>query len=148
MTFHSPLEDKQVKISIVGFVDDTTAITAAPPGSTMTELLRRTAKDAQLWNDLLFTSGGKLEISKCGYHTIYYDFNNSGLPKLIHQEPPPLQVTNSQGQTIPVKPKNNYTPQKYLGHYKCLAGNSNTQFQVVLKTAQKLSEDISKCPVS
>ena len=38
--------------------------------------------DAQLWYDLLFVSGGKLELPKCGYHLVYFDFDDAGLPQM------------------------------------------------------------------
>jgi hypothetical protein len=38
------------------------------------------AANAQLWNDLLHVSGGLLEVSKCSYHILYFDFRPSGTP--------------------------------------------------------------------
>ena len=37
-------------------------------------------------NDLLWTSGGKLELPKCGYHTVYYTFKPDGTPILHHKK--------------------------------------------------------------
>ena len=61
-------------ITIVGFVEDTTVITGGTQHSQIEQLLKRVQHDADLWNQLLRASGGKLELSKCGYHIIYYDF--------------------------------------------------------------------------
>ena len=58
MEFVSPTGDITFKLTIIGYVDDTAVISSAPPGSSMKTLLDRTASDAQLWNDILFTSGG------------------------------------------------------------------------------------------
>ena len=38
--------------------------------------------DAQLWHDILWVTGGKLELTKCGYHLIYFDFDDSGIPTI------------------------------------------------------------------
>jgi hypothetical protein len=41
-------------------------------------LLERATADAQLWNDLLSSSGGALEIPKCVYHLAHYGFTEAG----------------------------------------------------------------------
>ena len=38
--------------------------------------------DAQLWNDLLWLSGGLLELSKCSFHHIHFDFAPDGTPMM------------------------------------------------------------------
>ncbi|MFM8621857.1 MAG: hypothetical protein ACKOB3_00515, partial [Holophagaceae bacterium] len=70
-TFTSPDNTTEVSISISGFVDDTNASlnewnpqTQGPTD----QLLEQLQHDAQTWNDLLFTSGGKLELNKCSFH--------------------------------------------------------------------------------
>ena len=78
--------------------------------------------DAQLWNDILFTSGGRLEISKCGYHTIYFDFQSNGIPIMRRSTHQHLQLTDPNGNVIPVSPKNIYQPRRNLGHFKNPAG--------------------------
>ena len=82
MQFQSPTGDINFRLTVIGFVDDTTTITALQPGSSLSDLLDKTQHDAQLWNDILFTSGSRLELSKCGYHTVFYDFLDSGIPVL------------------------------------------------------------------
>jgi hypothetical protein len=80
MLFTSPVGDTVVRFNMVGFVGDSTCITGGNPDDTQEELLEKMKDDAQLWHDLLWCSGGKLELSKCGYHVIYYDFEDSGIP--------------------------------------------------------------------
>ena len=65
-----------VSFSIIGFVDDSTCVTGGKRGETVDQLLVRVKHDAQLWHDLLWASGGKLELEKCGFHLIFYDFDN------------------------------------------------------------------------
>ena len=51
-----------VQLNLVGFVDDTTACTSGHPSISVSDLLERIQKDAQLWYELLFISGGNLEL--------------------------------------------------------------------------------------
>ena len=98
--------------------------------------------DSQLWNDLLWTSGGKLELPKCGYHTVYYTFKPDGTP-ILHQEklssdsgaetPEPftfdydtteitrqhqITIKSASGTPISITAKDVNTPRKNLGHFK------------------------------
>jgi hypothetical protein len=68
---------------MVGFVDNSMCITGGKANDTLTELLEKMKQDAQLWHDLLWCSGGKLELPKCRYHVMHHEFENSGIPRLI-----------------------------------------------------------------
>ena len=67
MIFKSPDGKIVLHITIVGFVNDTTAITGGTQHNPIGQLLKQMQHDADLWNRLLWASGGKLELSKCGY---------------------------------------------------------------------------------
>ena len=66
-------------------------------------------EDAQLWSDLLFQSGGRLELPKCGFHTTYYDFTKEGDPIMRHtpeqdiiiQNEHKVETTIKKNRTIP-----------------------------------------------
>ena len=70
---------------MIGFVDDSTGQANAfrpdiqPPADVLVALMR---SDAQLWNDLLWASGGALELPKCTYHVLDYAFTADGAPIL------------------------------------------------------------------
>ena len=118
-------------------MDDTCTVTLTTPGSSLNTLLQQTQHDAQAWNDILFTSGGRV------------DFQANGIPMLRHSpEQPLLLVDPPTGDTIPVKSKNIFQARRNLGHYKSPAGTQKTQFQTVLTKAQRLSQAISQCPIS
>jgi hypothetical protein len=68
---------------MVGFVDDSTCITGGHKNDTLSELVSKMTEDAQLWHALLWCADGKLELPKCGYHVIHYEFEDSGLPQMI-----------------------------------------------------------------
>ena len=71
MTFSSPDGSVTFSVAIIGFVDDTTCITSGDPSKPLADMLHQIQEDAQLWNDLLWSSDGCLELPKCGYHTPY-----------------------------------------------------------------------------
>ena len=71
--------DVIVSFSIIGFVDDSTCVTDGNRDETVNQLLVRVKYDAQLWLDLLWASGSKLKLQKCGFHLIFYDFDNNGV---------------------------------------------------------------------
>jgi hypothetical protein len=71
-TFTSPDGQDHIKISMVGFVDDSTGTSNdfRPNTQLSPEIIsKRMQHDAQAWNDLLWCSGGKLELAKCSFHT-------------------------------------------------------------------------------
>jgi hypothetical protein len=124
MTFHSPNGDLFVRINMVVFVDDSTCITGGTAETTYEGVKSMMQQDAQLWHDLLWVTGGKLELPKCGYHMIYYDFLPSGIP-VMRQTPADDSVIlrNEHGTEVPIIAKDTFTPRKNLGHYKQPAEN-------------------------
>ena len=87
---------------------------------------------------------GELELSKCGYHLIHYDFEDSGISKMRHFKNDWITLTNDKGAEVEIKLKSIYKPQKNLGHQKAPAGNCSKQFKEVKEKAVKLSNGIVK----
>jgi hypothetical protein len=59
--------------------------------------------DAQLWSDLLWASGGALELPKCTYHFIYFDFTPTGEPCMRPgQVGPPLSILSGDRKTCEI----------------------------------------------
>jgi hypothetical protein len=77
---------------MIGFVDDSYACVNdfINPIQSPDLLLEQATADAQLWNDLLSSSGGALEIPKCVYHLAHYGFIEAGCPVL---QPSPARKT-------------------------------------------------------
>jgi hypothetical protein len=50
--------------------------------NTSLQLAQLLQTDAQHWEKLLFTSGGKLELTKCFFYLLYWKFNDDGMPTL------------------------------------------------------------------
>ena len=130
-TFTNPDESEQVSISMVGFVDDSTGTyndfqpQQELPFETM---MANMQTDAQAWNDLLWCSGGKLELPKCSYHVLRFRFTPTGQPIPDMTIPDtPLQIKDSEtGLFIPIPAKQANDPHKTLGHWKAPCEKNNT----------------------
>ena len=94
MTFRSPANDIQFKISLAGFVDDSTLVIGGSATETMESLLQKATHDAQLFNDLIFSTGGVLKLDKTSFHVVQYKFESNGLPRMLHQPTKTLTLTN------------------------------------------------------
>ena len=99
-------------------------------------------EDAQLWHDLLWVSGGKLELPKCGYHLVHYNFEPSGIPKMRHIAEDCVTLKNDKDEGVQINSKNIFTPWKNLGHYKAPDGNQKSQVEEVQNKAVKLINDV------
>jgi hypothetical protein len=107
-------------IYMIGFVDDCTQRVnnfQAHIQPDTKALLTMMTHDAQLWNDLLWSSGGALEQTKCSFHLIQSDWNQDGHPFLKGgQYSPP--ITLHDGMKInQVRQKSNYESHRTLGCY-------------------------------
>lgn len=128
---------KETKLFMIGFVDDCTqrvnTFKAENPPST-TQLITLMQQDAQLWNDLLWASGGALEQQKCSFHLIQSSWNADGHPFLTGStEGQSIQLTH-QGHVTPTHQKSNYTAHKTLG---CLINPSYTNAQAFSALQEK-----------
>ena len=106
-------------ITLVGFVDDVTGQTNNFYNENVTpaRLIHLMQEDAQVWSDLLWLTGGLLELDKCSYHFIWYQFLQDGTPVMQSTRPgPPLIVQQSHNKTntkIKYKNKSNCMPAFY-----------------------------------
>ena len=142
-SFTNPDESEQVSISMVGFVDDSTGTyndfqpQEELPFETMMSNMQT---DAQAWNDLLWCSGGKLELPKCSYHVLRFRFlpNGTPIPDLT-MPATPLQIKDSEtGLFIPIPAKQADDPHKTLGHWKApCEKNNKTQLNALAAKAKQ-----------
>ena len=75
----------QVNVKAVGFVDDaqTSVITFGNNQLTLEQLVALACCDSQLWHDILATSNQALELPKCRYHAIIFEFEPTGTPMMV-----------------------------------------------------------------
>ena len=130
--------DKQQSIHscIVGFVDDCTQrvnhfdASNQPTGD---ELISLITQDVQLWNDLLWTSGGTLEQQKCSFHLIQSNWTQDGHPFLNGGTQAAQVIIQHQGRSIPTYQKSNYTSHKTLGCFINPAATTKQPEQYLIK---------------
>lgn len=140
--FESPDRSQSITIYMVGFVDDSTGGVNAFAENKQPSphiLLERMRLDAQLWNDLLWTSAGALELIKCSYHVIHYQFTSDGAPILqAGQVGPDLILDSGDRSTSQKIPSlTAHTAHKTLGHYKDPAGNQSKQYDKLKEKSDK-----------
>jgi hypothetical protein len=140
-----------VSLSMIGFVDDSTGqVNEFTSNSQPTPEFLRTIMqaDAQLWSDLLWLSGGLLELSKCSFHQIHFDFHDDGSPHMrAGTYGTPLLVQDaltSDPVTIPAKSA--YQTHKTLGHHKAPAGKNTTQLRILKANSDVFSKLVATSP--
>jgi len=96
-------------------------------------LISAAQSDAQLWNDLLWSSGGRLEIKKSHYKFITYDPGKLGHPVLRQGTDwtAPLVVRNPDGGTTEIRAEDAASDHRSLGCYKGPQGTLRKQLQVI-----------------
>ena len=104
--------------------------------------------DAQLWSDLLWLSGGLLELSKCSFHHLHFDFAPDGtaLPRGGTFGDPLRVLDKLSDQPVTIPAKSVYTAHKTLGHYKAPAGMNTTQLKVLRLNSDAFAKLISTSP--
>ena len=89
--------------------------------------------DAQLWSDLLFRSGGHLELPKCGFHTIFYDFTPEGDPIMCHKPEQDIIIKNEHQRQTQIQKKYVCTQQQILKYHKSSTGKFRKQTKETMK---------------
>ncbi len=138
-----------VKLGLIGFVDDcngqTNWLDDEPYKSIPKLLLSKASKNAQLWADLLYASGGALELSKCSGHLVQWIFTTQGAPvlspKLAERHEEKFSVTDpTTSSTIDIPVLSSYQSHKTLGHYKDPAGSQREQVRQLRKSCKLYTE--------
>jgi hypothetical protein len=148
MLFESPDGNMMVRFNTVGFVDNSTCITGGNKDDTLQELIQKMKEDAQLWHNLLWCLGDRLELPKYGYHLVYFDFKDSGIPEMRHSPSESITLHNELGDEVEIESKNIYQTGINLGHAKCPKSTGITQLKRSTKTAVCTSDAIVKCGCS
>jgi hypothetical protein len=144
-TFASPDGQDHIKISMVGFVDDSTGTSNdfRPSTQSSPEIIsQRMQHDAQAWNDLLWCSGGKLELAKCSFHTLIFKAHPDGSASpILPAYPDPIELRDSQtGELIPVPSKRADDAHCTLGHWKAPAdARQLKQLAAMIAKAQSIA---------
>ena len=73
-------------VSQTEFVDDNNISNTGEKYKTICDILKKTQDDAQFWNDLITSSGARLELAKCFTQIIQFEFTLSGAPVISAPE--------------------------------------------------------------
>jgi hypothetical protein len=135
-----------------GFVDDIThwnintdqRNTAAP----LSTILNDTQRMAQWWENLLFSTGGKLELSKCFYYVIYWIYNHEGEASMLDTTALPQQVHLTDSETssdIIIENKRCTASHKTLGAMENPSGCYTDEVDRLRAKAQSIATQVSCC---
>ena len=151
-TFQSYDRSLHVDVSMIGFVDDSSGqvnlfhLDAQPTESTLLPMMQH---DAQLWKNLLHSSGGDLNLSKCSYHYHRFAFTADGHP--VHQGPSDsLRIRLVQADNVTIEDitqLSSYDPHETLGHWKSPAGNGKEQRATLQKKSDAFATTLAKSPM-
>jgi hypothetical protein len=136
----SPSSRKQINQQIQAFVDDTRTLFLTPTIGIMylQHLLAILQEDSQAWEKLVYTTGGKLEVSKCKFGLFQWQYSTSGEPSLVDGDTLQLSVTSSEDQqNLLVNQLSPSTSYKYLGMHIALDGNMWSQEQSLQQLCDK-----------
>jgi exonuclease III len=123
--FQSPQGDWRLSIYMIGFVDDTSGSSNDFTRDNMADpeyYLTLAKQDAQLWNDLLCATGGRLGLEKCSYHFLYFDFTVQGAPFLsptVYHDA--IKIDDAE-RNVSLQSLTPYKAHKTLGTFKEPAG--------------------------
>jgi exonuclease III len=125
---------QQLILGMTGFVDDNNAQTTGRPDESEAALAARCTHDAQLWHDILWSTGGALETSKCSYQSMRFDFSSSGVPFLRHgSHGPPIIIKDPNGEDITIQQLPVTQAYKILGTYQAAVVRQRQQHSVLKK---------------
>ena len=130
--YESPDGKWSVTLKAISFVDDVrnTVNEFGNNEVDLDELVKKAEKDSQLWHDLLWVGNQKLELPKCGYNVMNYEFLPSGEPQLENNPGTQLTVNDHKGVPLVIDQWPNDKAVQYLGCKKSIS-NQTTQFKVL-----------------
>ena len=123
--FTNPTLERTIQRVMDAFVDDTTAwlnnfLKSLQQNKTekLEELATTLQDTAQAWEQLLYSTGGALELSKCFYYIIAWKWNKEGRARLATPDDiaPRISVTSSKtGNSVEIEMKDCREAHKTLG---------------------------------
>ena len=152
-SFTCPEGKNTISFHMVGFVDDSTGTSndfRPQTEASLDEILHQMEHDAQVWNNLLYCSGGKLELAKCSYHVLTFQFKPNGTPQpSIDTYEHQIQVTDLEtNERIPISSKRAFDPHKTLGHFKSPTTKLQTELQHIQIKANRIALLIGTSPLT
>ena len=143
VTFQDTTKQMTINYIMTGFVDDTThwinQFDKALLGEySQTEMYQDTQRTAQWWEQLLYATGGKLELNKCFYYPILWTFDEEGVPTLVHDIDDNITILSSEnGTNVKIQSKSPYHSHRTLGIMENPSGRYDDKYESIFKLSQK-----------
>jgi hypothetical protein len=155
VTFCDPAQQIQYLNRAAMFIDDNTSASnkfipwlhSQPDATDVVKLLQ---SDAQVWERLLFTSGGLLKLRKCLYYIMQWDFDAEGRASLRSSTSiPSLQLTNGKNpDTTPVNQFDCSQAHQYLGLWNSPSLSMKANLAALSDNARQYSHRLFKSGLS
>jgi len=95
-------------------------------------------EEAQGWEHLLHTTGGQLELSKCAWYCISWDFTPAGLPVMQDNNNHTIRIQSSaNSSTVTIKELLIVSSFKYLGVDNLPSDDQTKQLKTLLVSVQR-----------
>jgi hypothetical protein len=118
---------------IDAFVDDTSLGFTDPGFLSLETMVSKLSNIAQTWEKLLFYSGGALNLKKCSWYIMHWDWKQGRPHMQLIKDADPLLYLTTQGDTNPQNIKRLELDQasKILGVYLSPSGDFSEQLHVL-----------------
>jgi hypothetical protein len=150
----SPLSSTTINQKIQAFVDDTRVLLISqgllPPGlQLLHDIMSSLRHDFQAWENLLHAASGKLELEKCRFGLIRWNYDSQGNGYLCSSTQTPLEITDSEtSKVVEVPQLEPHEAYKYLGVQIALDGNMSAQQQAIQTKCQHFIQIFSQSNLS
>jgi hypothetical protein len=135
---------QSLQVFMIGYVDNCSQQVnefKAHPQPSAERLVELMTQDAQPWSDLLWSSGGALEVPKCSFQVVETNWSSRGRPFLQGNcTAPPLYIQTKHGP-IRVRQTSCYQARRSLGIHFCPSGTMQKQFEILLAKSQKFAKE-------
>jgi hypothetical protein len=117
------------------------------------DIIKGLEKEGQSWERFLWTTGGKLELSKCLYYVLFYKFDPDGTPQMetaTNMESDHVCLTSGTSATRnPIDHRDNKSEvHRTLGIWPTPEGNQTKQYQESLAKSRRFAKGCIKAPMT
>ena len=99
--------------------------------------------DANLWNNVLHISGGKLALHKCLYYLVSWNWNQGNATvRPATQISTTITIKSSDGNTLPIKHQDCSIAHRMLGQYKTPIGDDSAHLRYIQQKSDNWLETI------
>ena len=95
MSYHESQLPDYLKKTIIGFVDDKRQYTNDWVTNCLDTAANNLQEAEQGWEHLLHTTGGQLELTKCAWYCISWDFTPNGIPIMTDNNNHNIRIQSS-----------------------------------------------------